>query len=157
MKLINKPHAFGGNTTVIILYKYEIGVREKDKEVTRDTQWKPHIISWQTKEGGDVGSSASFDCKVPGFRCISAHAHGWWEGRETAKTQKRVLGGVRKKVEGVTSPKEQSQLLLVCLRGMETQEIIPMRGLSGPRGRICSRLGTHPGQWWFFSSGDPLH
>lgn len=120
-----------------------------------DTQWKPHIASWQTKEEGDVGSSASFDCKVPGFGCIFAHAHGWWEGRGTAKTQKRVQGGVRKKGEGQTSPKEQSQLHLVSLRGTETQERIPVTGLGGPRGRICSRLRTHRGQWQFFSSGDP--
>lgn len=78
-------------------------------------------------------------------------------GRGTAKTQKRVQGGVRKKVEGQTSPKEQSQLHLVSLRGTEAQERIPVTGLGGPRGRICSRLGTHRGQWWFFSSGDPLH
>lgn len=36
MKLINKLYVFGGNIIVIILYKYEIGVREKDKEVTID-------------------------------------------------------------------------------------------------------------------------
>jgi hypothetical protein len=40
----------------------------------------------------------------------------------------------------------------------ETQKkIIPMLGLAGPRGRISSRFRTHRGQWWFFSSGDPLH
>lgn len=55
-----------------------LGVGKKT-EVMTDTQWKPHTTSWQTKEEGDVGSSASFDCKVPGFGCIFAHAHGWWE------------------------------------------------------------------------------
>lgn len=48
MKLVNLPHAFGGSTSVIILHKYEIGVRKTDREVVTDTQWKPHIISWQT-------------------------------------------------------------------------------------------------------------
>lgn len=105
-----------------------------------DTQWKPHIISWQTEER-DVGNSASFDCRVPGFSFIFAHAHGWWEGSGIAKTQKRIQGEMRKKVEGISPPKEQSQLHLVSLRGTETQEIIPMIGLGGPRGRICSRLG----------------
>lgn len=62
--------------TVINLYKYEIGVRKKDKEVKTHTQWKPRIISWQTEEGA-VGSSASSDCKVPGFSCIFVHALGW--------------------------------------------------------------------------------
>lgn len=33
----------------------------------------------------------------------------------------------------------------------------PVTRVGGLRGRICSRLGTHRGQWWFFSSGDPLH
>lgn len=56
-----------------------LGVGKKT-EVMTDTQWKPHIASWQTKEEGDVGSSASFDCEVPGFGCIFAHAHGWWGG-----------------------------------------------------------------------------
>lgn len=55
-------------------------------------------------------------------------------GKETAKTQKRVQGGVRKKVEGLTPPKEQSQLHLVSLSGTETQEIIPVLGLGGPTG-----------------------
>lgn len=80
-----------------------------------------------------MGSLASTDCKVPGFSCVFAHAHGWWEGKETAKTSKRVQGGVRKKVEGLTPPKEQSQLHLVSLRGTKTQEI-PVLGLGRPTG-----------------------
>lgn len=62
------------------------------------------------------GNSASFDCRVPGFSCIFAHAHGWWQGEGIAETQKRIQGGMRKKVEGISPPKEQSQLYLVSLK-----------------------------------------
>lgn len=90
MKSVNMPHAFGRSTAVITLYKYEIRVG-KQTEVMTDTQWTPHIISWQTEEG-DVGSSASFDCQVQGsVAYLLMHMDG---GKEIATTQKRVQGGV---------------------------------------------------------------
>ena len=65
----------------LLLFYTSVGLGVgKKTEVMTDKQWKPHIASWQTKEEGDVGSLASFDCKVPGFGCIFAHAHGWLEG-----------------------------------------------------------------------------
>lgn len=107
---------------LLLLYtSMRSGLGKKDKEVMTDTQWKPHIVSWQTEEG-DVGSSASFDCKVPGFSCTFAHAHEWWEGRGIAKTHRRGYRVGEKESRRANTPKEQSQLHLVSLRGTETQK-----------------------------------
>lgn len=104
-----------------------------------------------------MGSLASTGCQVPGFRCTFAHAHGLWEGKETAKTWKREGSGWGEKgSRRADTPKEQSQLHLVSLRGTETQGRIPALGPGGPTGYICSRLGGHRGQCRFFSGGDPL-
>lgn len=103
-----------------------------------------------------MGSLASTGCQVPGFRCTFAHAHGLWEGKETAKTWKREGSGWGEKgSRRADTPKEQSQLHLVSLRGTETQGRIPALGPGGPTGYICSRLGGHRGQCRFFSGGDP--
>lgn len=75
----------------------------------------------------------------PKVSCIFAHAHGW-EGQKTAETQKGVQGEVRKKVEGLTPPEEQSQLHLVSLGGTETQEIIPRWGWVGQQGKLAPGL-----------------
>lgn len=53
--------------------------------------------------------------------------------------QQRHRRGIRwgeNQVEGLTFPKEQSQLYLVNLKGTEIQEVIPVTGLGGPRGPI---------------------
>lgn len=111
-----------------------------------------HIVSWQTE--GDVESSASFDCKVPGFSCHICSCT-WVVGRKGDSKDTKEGTQWDEKESGI--PKEQSQLYLVSLRGTDTQEIIPVTQVTGLRGRICSRLGAHRGQWWFFSSVDPLH
>lgn len=74
MKLVDKPHAFG-EVQLLFYTGMRLRLGKKDKGVMTDTQRKPPIVSWQTE--GDVESSASFDCKVPGFGCIFAHAYGW--------------------------------------------------------------------------------
>lgn len=76
-----------------------------------DTQWGRHIVPRQTQEGPRRLGLAWLPS--PRLSCIFADAHGWWEGRGAAKTQKRgVQGRVRKRVEGLPSPEEQSQLHL---------------------------------------------
>lgn len=54
-----------------------------------------------------MGSLTSTDGKVPGFT-VYLLMHMGGGGKETAKTQKRVQGGVRKKVEGLTPPKNKA-------------------------------------------------
>lgn len=63
-------------------------------------------------------------------------------GRERGEQTTRVQGGVRKKVEGLTRRKEQSQLHVVSLRRTETQEVTPRTGLGGPRGGFAPALVT---------------
>lgn len=46
-------------------------------------------------------------------------------GRRTAKTQKRVQGGVRKKVGGQTSPKEQSRYIWWASEGQKPRKEFP--------------------------------
>lgn len=48
---------------------------------------------------------------------------------------------MKKKVEGLTFPKEQRQLYLVKFKGSETQEIIPVTQMGRPRGEFAPRLG----------------
>lgn len=66
----------------------------------------PHRLMANQRRGcGKLGFTG---CKVPGFRGILAHAHRWWEGKQTAKTQKRARGGARKKVKGLTPQKNKT-------------------------------------------------
>lgn len=94
-----------------------------------DTQWKPHIASWQTKEEGDVGSSASFDCKVPGFGCIFAHAHGWWRKRDSKDTE-----------EGTGWGEKESRRPNIPKRTKPTTSGEPQRDRS-PGKNSCDRAG----------------
>ena len=82
------PHAFGGSTSVIILYMEESGVRKKDREVMTDTQWRPRTVSQQTK---GCGASASRGCQAP-VAYVLIHM-GVGCGVETVKTQKRGQAG----------------------------------------------------------------
>lgn len=89
MKLVNMSHAFGGNTTLTTLYiNYETGLGKRQRQ--GQTQWKPHIVSWQTKEG-DVGSLASLAAKSQGLEAyLLMHMGGGRENR--LQRHRRGLG-----------------------------------------------------------------
>lgn len=57
MKSVNMSHALSGSTTVIILYKYEVGGRKKDRSDDRHTVETPHrLMANQGRRGcGKLG------------------------------------------------------------------------------------------------------
>lgn len=62
------------------------------------------------------------------------HMGGRREGGQ--QRHRRAIRWGENEVEGLTFPKEQSQLYLMNLKGTETQEESPVTGLGGPRGPI---------------------
>lgn len=100
-----------------------------------DTMETPHHLM-ANKE--DVGSLASTDCRPQGKLHICSCT--WVGGTEDCRDTEGVQGEVRKKVEGLTPPEEQSQLHLASLGGTETQEIIPHWGCVGQQGKSAPGL-----------------
>lgn len=77
-----------------------------------------------------MGGSASFDWspRVQLHSCSCTRVAG---GKGDSNDTEEGTGWGKKGIEGLTFPKEQSQLYLVNLIGTETQEIIPVAGLAG--------------------------
>ena len=103
---MNMPHAFGGSTSVIILYMEESGVRKKDREVMTDTQWRPRTISQQT-EG--CGASASRGCQAP-VAYVLIHMGVGCGGGDSEDTEEGT-DGVRKTVGGLCPQKHRANYL----------------------------------------------